>query len=101
MSDERQQRLKNQAQQRLIESGERERLVQLLQTRLLECGWRDQVVANCKEVVREKGIDNITVDTLVDHVTPKARADVPDNVKRELLQRIKAFLSSQNMELNQ
>jgi enhancer of yellow 2 transcription factor len=81
--------------QKLIESGEREKLKDLLRTRLIECGWRDQLKIHCKEIVRQKGLENITVDDLVTEITPKGRALVPDQVKKELLQRIRTFLSQQ------
>ncbi|KAF0306426.1 Transcription and mRNA export factor ENY2 [Amphibalanus amphitrite] len=70
-------------------------LKELLRTRLIECGWRDQLKVQCKEVVREKGLENVTVDDLVTVITPKGRALVPDSVKKELLQRIKTFLAQQ------
>ncbi|KAF4087966.1 hypothetical protein AMELA_G00077410 [Ameiurus melas] len=79
--------------QKLIEMGERERLKELLRAKLIECGWRDQLKAHCKEVIKEKGIENVTVEDLVAGITPKGRALVPDSVKKELLQRIRAFLA--------
>ncbi|XP_033754561.1 transcription and mRNA export factor ENY2 isoform X2 [Argopecten irradians] len=82
--------------QKLVETGERERLKELLRTRLIECGWRDQLKAHCKEVVKEKGLEHITVDDLVQEITPKGRALVPDDVKKELLQRIRTFLADQS-----
>ncbi|XP_060063108.1 transcription and mRNA export factor ENY2 [Ylistrum balloti] len=82
--------------QKLVETGERERLKELLRTRLIECGWRDQLKAHCKEVVKEKGLEHITVDDLVQEITPKGRALVPDDVKKELLQRIRTFLAEQS-----
>uniref|UniRef100_A0A3B1IJ78 Transcription and mRNA export factor ENY2 n=1 Tax=Astyanax mexicanus TaxID=7994 RepID=A0A3B1IJ78_ASTMX len=68
-------------------------LKELLRAKLIECGWRDQLKAHCKEVIKEKGIENVTVEDLVAGVTPKGRALVPDSVKKELLQRIRAFLA--------
>uniref|UniRef100_A0A8C5YC26 ENY2 transcription and export complex 2 subunit n=1 Tax=Microcebus murinus TaxID=30608 RepID=A0A8C5YC26_MICMU len=35
--------------QKLIETGERERLKELLRAKLIECGWKDQLKAHCKE----------------------------------------------------
>ena len=49
------------------------RLKELLRTRLIECGWREQLKVQCKEVVREKGLENVTVDDLVTVITPKGR----------------------------
>ncbi|XP_051879920.1 transcription and mRNA export factor ENY2 isoform X1 [Pristis pectinata] len=79
--------------QKLIETGERERLKELLRAKLTECGWKDQLKAHCKDVIREKGLEHVTVDDLVAEITPKGRALVPDSVKKELLQRIRTFLS--------
>lgn len=79
--------------QKLVETGERERLKELLRTRLIECGWRDELKQYCKEIVKQKGLEHITVDDLVDEITPKGRALVPDSVKKELLQRIRQFLA--------
>jgi len=85
-----------QINQKLVESGERERLKELLRTQLVECGWRDQLKQHCKEVVKQKGLEHITVDDLVAEITPKGRELVPDQVKKELLQRIRAFLAQQS-----
>lgn len=49
----------------------------------------------CTEVIREKGLDRVTVETLVAEMTQFARSSVPENVKRELLQEIRDFLQSQ------
>ncbi|GFG30256.1 hypothetical protein Cfor_11800 [Coptotermes formosanus] len=67
-------------------------LKELLRTRLIECGWRDQVQMLCREVVRERGVHNLKADDLIAEITSKGRALVPDSVKKELLQKIKAYL---------
>lgn len=33
---------------KLIESGEKEKLMELLRERLIECGWRDEMKALCR-----------------------------------------------------
>jgi enhancer of yellow 2 transcription factor len=45
--------------------------------------------------VKQKGLDNITVEDLVLEMVPKGRALVPESVKKELLQRIRGFLAQQ------
>ncbi|XP_057251617.1 transcription and mRNA export factor ENY2 isoform X2 [Beta vulgaris subsp. vulgaris] len=79
---------------KLIESGEKERLMNLLRERLIECGWKDEMKAICRAFIKKKGRNNVTVDDLVHLITPKGRATVPDSVKAELLQRIWAFLNA-------
>lgn len=64
--------------------------------RLIECGWRDELKSHCKEIVKRKGLEQVTVDDLVAEITPKGRALVPDDVKRELLSRIRTFLAQQS-----
>nr|CAD7456647.1 unnamed protein product [Timema tahoe] len=64
----------------------------LLRERLVECGWKDQMHMLCRQIVKERGVD-IKVDELLAEITPKARASVPDSVKKELLQKIKIQLT--------
>ncbi|KAG6512900.1 hypothetical protein ZIOFF_031039 [Zingiber officinale] len=95
----------------LIESGEKEKLMELLRERLIECGWRDEMRALCRAYAKKKGRNNVTVDDLVHVITPKGRekscisvtsnfaistsaSSVPDSVKAELLLRIQSFLKS-------
>jgi enhancer of yellow 2 transcription factor len=59
--------------QQLIESGEKDRIKALLRERLQEWGWQDQVKEFCKEVMRIKGTESVTLDELVAQVLSKAR----------------------------
>merc|ERR1711973_581451 len=67
--------------QKFTESGEKERLQELLRVRLIECGWRDEVKDHARLIVKEKGVDNVTVDDLIAELTPRGRSSVPDEVK--------------------
>ena len=82
-------------EQRMIETGEKERLMEHLRNRLVQSGWREELKLHTKEVIQRKGI-NITHDELVREITPKARQLVPDVVKNELLVKIRQFLMSQH-----
>lgn len=62
-------------------------LVQSLQ----ESGWDDKVRLMCREEISKvNGL--ITMDNLVDKVTPKARKEIPDEVKAEMIEKIKQVL---------
>lgn len=52
----------------------------------------------CKDIIKENGQD-VTYDSLLGSVTPKARSLVPDTVKKELLQKIKNQLLAQEEKL--
>merc|ERR550519_557264 len=49
----------------------------------------------CRDVVKEKGLDRITVEDLVQEVAPQGSQLVPDDVKKELLKDVKLFLEEQ------
>mmetsp|Transcript_52473 Transcript_52473/g.122762 ORF Transcript_52473/g.122762 Transcript_52473/m.122762 type:complete len:102 (+) Transcript_52473:34-339(+) len=80
--------------QKLEDSGEKERLKEMLRKKLIESGWRDELKEYAKEVIKNKGLEQISVEDLVAEITPRGRAMVPDSLKAELLQRIRKFLAS-------
>jgi len=80
--------------QKLLESGEKERLKDLLRTKLVECGWRDEMKTHCREIIKDRGLDKVTVEELVAEITPRGRSTVPPNIKAELLQRIRKFITT-------
>ncbi|KAL1824692.1 transcription and mRNA export factor ENY2 [Daucus carota subsp. sativus] len=91
---EREQSLPETINIKMIESGEKERLMELLRERLTECGWKDEMKTLCRAYIKKQGRDNVTLDDLIQVITRKGRASVPASVKAELLQRIQSFLVS-------
>lgn len=77
-----------------METGEKERLLEYLRQKLVESGWKDELKNYCKELIRNKGLDRITVADLVEELKPRARATVPAKAKEELLARIKNFIEN-------
>ena len=45
-------------------------------------------------MIRNKGLEKINLDDLVEELLPKGRALVPTTVKEDLLGRIKSYLES-------
>ncbi|CAL1291566.1 unnamed protein product [Larinioides sclopetarius] len=60
----------------IIDSNDIERLKELLRTRLLESGWKEEMKAVCRDIIREKGVENVTIDSLVKEMTPKGRGSI-------------------------
>ncbi|KAK0426295.1 hypothetical protein QR680_009628 [Steinernema hermaphroditum] len=77
------------------ESGERDRLREMLTLRLSECGWTSLVEEKCRDFIRKKGIENVTLEQVVGEVKQDARKAVPEEVKREIMDAIRAFVSKQ------
>lgn len=49
------------------------RLKEMLRTKLVQCGWRDEMKAYCRDIIRQKGVDKVNVEELVEEITPKGR----------------------------
>ncbi|KAJ1882796.1 hypothetical protein GGI13_004617 [Coemansia sp. RSA 455] len=79
---------------RFIESGERERLQEILRSKLQASGWQDRVKDKCQKFVHENSndIDKVTVDDMAEEVTPFARSSVPEDIKAEIMEDVRAFI---------
>ncbi|KAL7747131.1 Transcription and mRNA export factor eny2 [Sorochytrium milnesiophthora] len=77
---------------RLAETGEKERLKATLLLKLDECGWRDKVRKIVEAQILSKGVENVSVDGLLQSVLPDAQAAVPENVRRELMKDLSDWL---------
>lgn len=74
-----------------ILKGERDILKDYLNQALNESGWIDKIRLMCRdEITKANGV--ITVENLVEKITPKARTQIPDEVKAELIVKIKQTL---------
>lgn len=40
-------------------------------------GWRDELKEHCKDVIRKKGLEKVTVEELVTEITPHGRCKPP------------------------
>lgn len=63
-------------------------LKDLLQQRLIDCGWRKSIREIIRSTLNEKGIEKVSYDQLAARIIPQARALVPDEVRKELYQRV-------------
>lgn len=71
--------------------GEKPILKDYLIQALHESGWCDKLRLMCRdEITKSNGV--ITVDNLVEKVTQKARQNIPDEIKAELILKIKQTL---------
>jgi len=88
--------LKNSIQMKLEQTGEYDRLKEHLRQKLIDCGWRDQLKEHTMELIRSKGDTTMTVEQLTQEIIPRGRGTVPDEIKQELLQRIRRFAEQQS-----
>ncbi|KAI7893238.1 uncharacterized protein EV154DRAFT_561463 [Mucor mucedo] len=51
-----------------VESGEKERLLQVLRLRLADSGWNDGLDAHCRETIRNRNLDDVSMEDLIKEV---------------------------------
>lgn len=84
-------------EQRLRESGEEQRLEDYLRQKLIESGWKDDLKRHCKDLIRKKGLEKVTIDELVDELIVRGRATVPNKIKEDLIARIKNYFDQEGI----
>jgi len=87
--------LRSTIQTKLEQSGEYDRLKAELRQKLIDSGWRDNLKEFTMDLIRQKGDAQMTVEQLTQEITPRGRSTVPDDIKAELLQRIRNFVEKQ------
>eukprot|EP00099_Drosophila_melanogaster_P012879 NP_001287204.1 enhancer of yellow 2b, isoform B [Drosophila melanogaster] len=75
-----------------LRSQDKAALKELLHTRLVECGWHKDIKEMIRNIIMERGVDNINRDQLAAQIVPQARALVPEVVKNEMMLRVHAAL---------
>lgn len=85
--------VRHQAMRKLEENGKKEELKRMLRNRLNENQFDEKVAELCKNYMKGKNIETLTVDEILRNVTPEAHRIVPDSVKRELLTAIKGLIT--------
>lgn len=92
MSKEQNNRIQNSIKAKLIETGERERLRENLQEKLIKCGWTSEVTAQCRDIIKKQGVENVTVDELVEELVPKSQSLIPNEIKKSSSKALEHFL---------
>ena len=50
-----------------------DKLKEILREQLIQSGWKDELKEYCKEIIRRKGLEKVTVEELVAEITPHGR----------------------------
>ena len=82
---------------RLKESGEESRLESFLRQKLIECGWKDQLKQHCKQLIKQRGLERVTVEDLSRELSVKARNLVPPPLKEQVLAKIKVYFEDEGL----
>ncbi|KXS22281.1 hypothetical protein M427DRAFT_150602 [Gonapodya prolifera JEL478] len=64
-----------------------------LKQSLTRSGWRQEVKEYCKTIIRQQGVDRVTTEDVASRALQYARQRVPDEVKEQLVRRIKDILT--------
>ncbi|KAG9510283.1 Tachykinin-like peptides receptor 99D, partial [Fragariocoptes setiger] len=72
-------------------------LTDLLYQRLVETGSKDRIVDLCKQVIMKRGINNVTAHEIMAEVLPIAQNQIPGHVREELQDKIRQATHMANM----
>ncbi|KAJ1509972.1 Transcription and mRNA export factor eny2 [Coelomomyces lativittatus] len=78
--------------EKLMVTGEKERLKEQLRLKLVECGWTKHVTKKLNDLIQEQGLDQVTAESLAKDVLPEALVKVPKHIRQDFYQRIQSFL---------
>ncbi|GBM94178.1 hypothetical protein AVEN_273371-1 [Araneus ventricosus] len=87
----------NKVRQKLIETGQMDRLKDLMERRLSEVGWRIDMMAKCREIVQING-SKTSYEMLFQPLRQVGKDIVPTEVKEDVLQKIKYCYESETKE---
>lgn len=79
-------------EQKLTQSGEKNRLKEYVRESLKKCGYSDDIRNYCRNIIRSRPLEDTTITGLVDEVRPHAKLTIPDAIKDDLLNKIKHFI---------
>lgn len=78
----------------LEREGHKEALKADLRDALAKDGWREDLKLEASRIVRERGYANVTAEGLAEELQSFGRARVPEHVTAQLLEKIRAILTS-------
>lgn len=87
--------LKSRVHKLMVETGEWNRVRKELEENLIEVGWQNELYKYCIKVVRDRGVENISLDDLLAQVSPIARKNVPKELEQQVTGRVKNFLTKE------
>jgi undecaprenyl pyrophosphate synthase len=73
---------------------EQERIKQALRSKLVQSGWRDEIKTRITEFIAARGLDNVTVEQIIEDVLPYAKESVSDDVKAALVAMLRESLQN-------
>ncbi|TKR89300.1 hypothetical protein L596_013426 [Steinernema carpocapsae] len=80
------------------EAAERARIRDLFMKRLTDCGWAEIAEEKCGEIIRKKGVKNVSLDEVVYDAMKEGRKSVPDGIKQEIMEQMEQFILRRMVE---
>ncbi|GAA31413.1 Enhancer of yellow 2 transcription factor [Clonorchis sinensis] len=99
MTSERRAVIANKITDLLVKTGEQQRLLEFIDNQLIETGWNEKVKQSCKDYIQSKGVDNISVEMVVQAISPSAKQVIPPAVRQDLLDQLRKFLVQYDIEV--
>lgn len=73
-------------------TSQKEELMAFLQMRLKETDWKRNITNICRDLIQERGLDQVNIEEIVKELIPRAEQAIPESIQNELLEKIKKTL---------
>jgi enhancer of yellow 2 transcription factor len=87
-------RRKQLLEEKLRETGEKEALIEYLRDKLPDPSRKADLRTCIRDIIRSRGLENVSEADLIAEVLPKARETVPVKIKEELRKRIRSCIKN-------
>lgn len=79
----------------LDNTGESKQIRHFLNTNEDVDDWKEKIRSLCRQVVAEKGPENLTADAIFEHIHQKAHDIFPKEVYQQITEKLTSYLSAQ------
>ena len=76
----------------LESTGENKKIRQSIEKNNDIQAWREYVSGLCKQIIEEKGVEEVTPDMIYDNIVLKAREKFPQSITNEIIDKLTLFL---------
>ena len=70
----------------------------MIRNRLLKGAWQDDLRAKQTEYIKNKGLEKISIEDIVQEIAPRGRATIPDSLRADVFVEVKEFARQKGIE---
>ena len=77
---------------KLQETGKKDELIKYVKDKLKSTDFKEKIRQKCEEIINEKALQKVTVNEILNEITPFAVSNVPQDIILQMLLELKNFI---------